>query len=138
MQQSCVISKAVKSATHKDFQTRMKKKIVLINLFMSVTVLFAMLFQTIHSYEHVYKQLTEKHCTHHSVDGQKQITHSHTVENNCHVCHFAFSTFIPNSFQALSFHKVTIATSYVFYYTKVASNFFKGSLFALRAPPSIV
>ncbi|MCD0471900.1 hypothetical protein [Flavobacterium sp. JAS] len=116
----------------------MKKRIVLINLFMSVTVLFAMLFQTIHSYEHVYKQLTEKRCNHHSVVGQKQITHSHTVDTNCHVCHFAFSTFIPNSSQALSFHKVTIETSYVYYYTKVASNFFKGSLFALRAPPSII
>lgn len=105
---------------------------------MSVTVLFAMLFQTIHSYEHIYKQLTEKHCNHHSVDGQKQITHSHSVDTNCHVCHFAFSTFIPNTFQALSFHKAAIETSYVFYYTKVASNLFKGSLFALRAPPSIL
>ncbi|WP_199174588.1 hypothetical protein [Flavobacterium sp. 9] len=116
----------------------MKKKIVLINLFMSLTVLFAMLFQTIHSYEHVYRQLTEKQCHHNSVDGQKQITHSHSVDNNCHVCHFAFSTFIPNSFQTLSFHKVITETSYVFFYTKASSNFFKGSLFALRAPPSIL
>jgi hypothetical protein len=116
----------------------MKKKIVLINLFMSVTVLFAMLFQTIHSYEHVYKQLTEKHCDHHSVDGQKQITHSHSVDTNCHVCHFAFSTFIPNAFQALSFHKINIEALYISFYTKVASSFFKGSLFALRAPPSIL
>jgi hypothetical protein len=116
----------------------MKKKIVLINLFMSLTVLFAMLFQTIHSYEHVYRQLTEKHCNHPSVNGQKQITHSHTVDTNCHVCNFAFSTFIPNSFQTLSFQKVNFETSYVFYYTKVASTFFKGSLFALRAPPALI
>jgi hypothetical protein len=116
----------------------MKKKIVLINLFMSLTVLFAMLFQTIHSYEHVYKQLTDKPCDHQYVDGQKQITHSHSVDNNCHVCHFAFSTFISNSFQTLSFHKVNIETSYVFFYTKAASNFFKGSLFALRAPPAVI
>lgn len=105
---------------------------------MSVTVLFAMLFQTIHSYEHVYKQLHQKHCDHHSANGQKQITHSHTVESNCHVCHFAFSTFIPNTFQALSFHKVIIETSSVCYYIKGISTFFKGSLFALRAPPALI
>jgi hypothetical protein len=119
-------------------KTRMKKKIVLINLFASVTVLFAMLFQTLHSYEHVYKQLTEKHCNHQSVDGQKQITHSHSVDSNCHICHFAFSTFIPNTFPTLSFHKVNLETCYVFFYTKPTSAFFKGSLFALRAPPSVI
>lgn len=138
MQPSCVSLKLRKSAICKDFQTRMKKKIVLINLFMSVTVLFAMLFQTIHSYEHIYKQLTEQRCDHHYVDGQKQITHSHSADTNCHVCHFAFSTFIPNNFQALSFHKVNIETSYLFFYTRGASVFFKGSLFALRAPPATV
>ncbi|OXA91751.1 hypothetical protein [Flavobacterium hibernum] len=116
----------------------MKKKIILINFFMSLTVLFAMLFQTVHSYEHLYKQLYQKHCDHHYVDGQNQITHSHSVDSNCHVCHFAFSTFIPSAFQTLSFHKVNFETSYVFFYTKVASNFFKGSLFALRAPPTLV
>lgn len=116
----------------------MKKKIILINLFMSLTVLFAMLFQTIHSYEHVYKQLTEKYCHHQYVEGQKQITHSHTVDTNCHVCHFAFSTFIPNRFQALSFYKVTIETSSVSFYAKDASTFFKGSLFSLRAPPALI
>lgn len=105
---------------------------------MSLIVLFAMLFQTIHSYEHVYKQLTEKHCDHHNVEGQKQITHSHTADTNCHVCHFAFSTFIPNTFQALSFYKVTIETSSVSFYTKDASTFFKGSLFSLRAPPALI
>lgn len=116
----------------------MKKKIILINFFMSLTVLFAMLFQTVHSYEHVYRQLTEKQCEHQYVDGQKQITHLHAVDSNCPVCHFAFSTFIPNSFQALFFYKVSFETAYVFYDTKVTSTFFKGSLFALRAPPVLV
>ncbi|MCC9020203.1 hypothetical protein [Flavobacterium lipolyticum] len=115
----------------------MKKKNVLIPLFMSVTVLFAMLFQTLHSYEHVYKQLTSKHCEHTSIDGQKQITHSHTVDNNCQICHFTFSTFIPSTFQTYSFLKATVETYSVFFYEKTISVVFKGSLFALRAPPFI-
>lgn len=105
---------------------------------MSLTVLFAMLFQTIHSYEHIYKQLTDKPCDHQYVDGQKQITHTHSVDSHCHVCHFAFSTFIPNSFETLYFHKVNPETSYVYFYTRDTSTFFKGSLFALRAPPVLI
>jgi hypothetical protein len=116
----------------------MKKKVLIINLLMSFTVLFAMLFQTIHSYEHIYKQITEKHCDHKYTANQKQITHSHSVENSCSICHFAFSSFVPNSFQALSFHKINTEISRVFFYTKGVSTFFKGSLFALRAPPLFV
>ncbi|WP_073414917.1 hypothetical protein [Flavobacterium defluvii] len=116
----------------------MKKKIVVVNFFMSFTVLFAMLFQTVHSYEHILKQASEIHCEHKYTAGQKQITHSHSVDANCHICHFAFSTFIPNSFQAVSFHKITVETSYKFFYSKVYTAFFKGSLFALRAPPPFI
>ena len=116
----------------------MKKKIVIINLFASLTVLFAVLFQTVHSYEHAYKQLTEKHCVHLSPGGQKQITHAHDTDNNCHVCHFAFSTFIPDTFPTFSFGKVNFETCFLFFDNKQISSFFKGSLFALRAPPALV
>ena len=117
---------------------RMKKKIVVVNLLISFAVLFAMLFQTVHSYEHILRQASEKHCEHKTIAGQKQITHSHSVDANCHICQFAFSTFIPNSFQTLSFHKITAETSYKFFYSKVYTAFFKGSLFALRAPPAFI
>lgn len=104
---------------------------------MSLTVLFAMLFQTIHSYEHVYKQLTEKRCDHKYTAHKNQITHSHSVENNCPLCHFTFSIFISNSFRTLSFHKQEVSTLTVFFYNRETSTFFKGSLFALRAPPAL-
>ncbi|RED22579.1 hypothetical protein BD847_3209 [Flavobacterium cutihirudinis] len=113
----------------------MKKKVIVVNFLMSFTVLFAMLFQTVHSYEHVIKQFSEKHCVHKYTEGQKEITHSHAVDNTCHICHFAFSTYIPNFSQEFSFYKVNVETSYHFFYSKNVSTFFKGSLFALRAPP---
>lgn len=115
----------------------MKKKIILVNFLMSIIVLSAMLFQTIHSYEHVFKQLKEKPCEHHTSANHKQITHSHNVDGKCHICHFAFSTYIPNSFQAVIFQKIHLDTKTVFVYTKSVSTFFKGSLFALRAPPAL-
>lgn len=115
----------------------MKKKIIFVNYLMSIMVLSAMLFQTIHSYEHVFYQLTEKPCEHHTSANQKEITHSHSVDTKCHICHFAFSTYIPNAFQTVIFQKTHIGTKPVFVYTKTVSTFFKGSLFALRAPPAL-
>lgn len=115
----------------------MKKKIAVLNFLMSFTVLFAMLFQTAHSYEHILNQLSEKHCNHKYTPGQKEITHSHSADANCHSCHFAFSTFIPNTFQALSFHKSIAVASFKYFYFERISAFFKGSLFALRAPPAL-
>ncbi|WP_289658785.1 hypothetical protein [Flavobacterium panacagri] len=115
----------------------MKKRILTVNFLMSLIVLCAMLFQTIHSYEHVFKQLSEKPCEHHISANQKEITHSHDVDTKCHICHFAFSTYIPNTFEAVIFQKVQIEIKPVFVYTKSVSTFFKGSLFALRAPPAL-
>ncbi|MEL1253118.1 hypothetical protein AAEO57_04990 [Flavobacterium sp. DGU38] len=114
-----------------------KKKFVLINLFMSVMVLFAMLFQTIHSYEHIYAQIHENHCDHKYTPGQKQITHIHNVENNCSICHFEFSTFVSNTFYTYTFHKANVPDVQEFIYSPKTTVFFKGSLFALRGPPAL-
>jgi len=115
----------------------MKKRIVIVNFLASFAVLCAMLFQTVHSYEHFFKQLSEKPCQHHASANHKQITHSHSTDAKCHVCHFSFSTFIPNAFQTVIFQKIQVETTLVFTYTKSVSTFFKGSLFALRAPPAL-
>lgn len=104
---------------------------------MSFIVLSAMLFQTIHSYEHVFKQLSETPCQHHTSANQKEITHSHATDTNCHICHFAFSTYLPTPFQVLFFQKIQFEKVVAFTYTKAVSTFFKGSLFALRAPPAL-
>ncbi|SFD45121.1 hypothetical protein [Flavobacterium phragmitis] len=105
---------------------------------MSIVVLSAMLFQTMHSYEHVFKQFAEKPCEHHTNANQKEITHSHDVDSKCHVCHFAFSIYIPNTFEAVIVQKIQIETKAVLAFTQAVSAFFKGSLFALRAPPAVL
>lgn len=104
---------------------------------MSIIVLSAMLFQTVHSYEHVFKELSEKPCEHHTSANQKEITHGHDVDTKCHICHFAFSTYIPNTFEAVIFQKIQSEGKSIFAFTQTSSVFFKGSLFALRAPPAL-
>ncbi|MBP4139028.1 hypothetical protein [Flavobacterium geliluteum] len=116
----------------------MKNKFAFLNFAVSLVVLFAMLFQTVHSYEHVYRQITETHCDHSDSTSKNQITHSHSIDSDCSICHFAFSTFIPIDFYYAAFTNFTEATSCTFLYAAVSTTFFKGSLFALRAPPALL
>lgn len=113
----------------------MKKKFIIINVFLSMAVLFSILFQSIHSYEHHSEQLAEKHFHFHYSKSKAEVTHSHSISEKCFTCDFNFSLFTITNFYVLHFHKnsaVNTLTSFLFYQH---SSFFKGSLFSLRGPP---
>ncbi len=114
----------------------MKKKFVIINALMSVVILFAILFQSLHSFEHLTKELTEKKCLHkHNSD--KQITHKHKDFDKCFVCEFAFSSYIPNKIQSFSFsndfnfHKLDSC------FLIESSHYYSGISYSLRGPPIV-
>jgi len=112
----------------------MKKKVVIINYSLMLAVLFAMLFQSFHSYEHLAKQLIEKKC-YHKYNSSKEITHQHHSFDNCFVCHFTISNFISSGISHFEFKEIKISTGCSFFENREITQFFKGSLFALRAPP---
>ena len=116
---------------------RMKKKFVILNSFLMFAVLFSMLFQYVHSYEHLAKQLSEKECAH-KYNSSQEITHQHHNFDNCFVCNFTVSTFISSDTAHFEFKKATISSRYSFFKSREITQFFKGSLFALRAPPSFI
>lgn len=108
----------------------------LISSFMSVVMLLAILFQSTHSYEHLIKELTEKKCLHKHISSQ-EITHNHKFEK-CFLCDFGFSNFTDIdvfSFKHLKFNNLF---AYSLNYSEQITNYFKGSLFALRAPPRFI
>ncbi len=115
----------------------MKKKFALLNSFLALAVLFAMLFQSVHSYEHLAKQLSEKKCSHKNISSH-EITHQHQNFDHCFVCDFTISTFISPDISNFEFKKMTIPSGYSFFNLREITQFFKGSLFALRAPPSFI
>ena len=115
---------------------RMKKKFVLLNTFLMLAVLFSMLFQYVHSYEHLAKQLSEKEC-HHKYTSKQEITHQHISFDHCFVCDFTISTFISSDIFNFEFKKIIIPSGYSLLNSRKITQFFKGSLFALRAPPII-
>jgi hypothetical protein len=115
----------------------MKKRLVILNSLLALAVLFSILFQSMHSYEHVAKQLSEKKCLH-KYTSSKEITHQHHNFDNCFVCHFTLSNFISSDVSQFKFKKITIPSRYSLFNSKEITQFFKGSLFALRAPPIFI
>ena len=115
----------------------MKKKFVIVNSFLTLAVLFTMLFQSVHSYEHLVQQLSQKECQH-KYTSKQEITHQHHNFDHCYVCSFTISNFISTAISPIEFKKTTIPSGYSSSKSREITQFFKGSLFALRAPPSFI
>ena len=115
----------------------MKKKQLILSVSLSLTILLSILFQSIHSYEHIAEQLSEKHCHHQYDEKQGGITHQHHNYDLCYVCHFAFGSHIlPENFnfQFQNFHK---ETPYFYTSQKSLISLLISSYF-LRGPPTTI
>ena len=112
----------------------MKKKFVILNSCLMFAVLFAILLQYVHSYEHLAMQLSERKC-HHKYNSSKEITHQHHNYDRCFVCDFTLCSFVSADISNFVFKKINICSGFFIFKFKEITQFFKGSLFALRAPP---
>ena len=115
----------------------MKKKFVIVNSFLALAVLFVMLFQSVHSFEHIAQQLTEKEC-HHDYTSKQQVTHQHHNLDHCFVCDFKMGHFVSLDFSNFEFKNPVVSSGYSLFKSREITQFFKGSLFALRAPPIFI
>jgi len=116
----------------------MKRKLLFTNALMGLMILFAIFFQSIHSFEHLVKQFSEKKCHHVHHSHKTEITHGHDGLEKCFVCEFAFSSYTPTSLSTFEFRKTEITTSYSVFYSKEITQKFQGALFSLRGPPSFI
>jgi hypothetical protein len=112
----------------------MKNKFVFINFSMSVVLLFSIIFQSLHSYEHLSKFLTEKKCIHKKCL-PTDLTHKHKILENCSVCNFTFSHVIYNDFFVIISENFNYQTSLSLSLYKQNIYFFNGIPLALRGPP---
>lgn len=115
----------------------MKTKLVVINYLLTFAVLFSILFQSVHTYSHYEKQLSEKKCLH-KYNSSQEITHQHHNFDHCLVCDFTFSNYITTDLFHINHKKIEIPIGYSFFKSREITQFFKGSLFSLRAPPSFI
>jgi hypothetical protein len=96
--------------------------------------MFALLFQSAHSYEHFLVQLSEKNC-HHQSKSAFDITHEHNGFEKCFSCEFVFSSFLKQN--TLTIEKSVVSnfkkSSHKLFSTTFSS--FSGISYALRGPP---
>jgi hypothetical protein len=116
----------------------MKKKNSCISLFFGLAVLCAIVLQSTHAFNHLEKELSTKECHHKYAKNKTEFTHAHHNNDHCFVCEFAFSSSIKSDFSAFHFKKIEIPVTYSFFFSKEITQSFRGSLFALRAPPSFI
>lgn len=114
----------------------MKKRSGIINLVFAIAVLFAVLFQSFHSFEHLAKQFTEKKC-HHAHKSVAEITHQHHNFDHCGICDFTFSSFV--SPDAIAFHSFASYIAIPYYFSKTETpDFYSGSSHSRRGPPVFI
>ena len=116
----------------------MNKKKSIVSLIFSVIVLLAILLQSLHSGSHLVKLFSEKQCHHKYAENKTEIGHAHHSFDHCFTCEFTFSTSFKSEFFTYNFKNIEIPFSYSFFYSKEITQSFRGSLFALRAPPSFI
>jgi hypothetical protein len=94
-----------------------------------------MVFQSIHSYEHLISQIFEKQliC---KKSSQPQLTKNQHFEK-CFVCEIGFSSFTKPSFYSFQTKQIFRIPNQVIICLKKTTSFFIGSLFGLRAPPIV-
>ncbi|RZM10306.1 MAG: hypothetical protein EOO88_48310 [Pedobacter sp.] len=114
----------------------MRNKIIF-NLFFALSLMAALFAQSAHSIAHYEESLTQKHC-HHQSSAKANITHQHASLDHCSVCDFTFAAF--TSPVAITFPVPTAVFQnlHPFEARQEIVSHFRGSLFALRAPPTLM
>ncbi|MNS46456.1 hypothetical protein D3C72_789530 [compost metagenome] len=112
----------------------MKKKQLIIHLFFATALLFSIVFQSFHGYEHLEQKLSEKICYHKHDSNKAELTHQHKGFDHCLLCEFTFGIYVSPqdfSYQLYSAYK---GIPYFFKATETVLSF-SGSLYSHRGPP---
>jgi hypothetical protein len=111
----------------------MKKKSLLLSLFLAVALLFSIVFQSFHGYEHLEKRITEKICYHKHAN-KTELTHQHKNFDHCLLCTFAFSSYVSPQDFSCQLYAVFREVPYFGSDTEIILSF-SGSLYSHRGPP---
>lgn len=115
----------------------MKKRIVNISFALSFLILTSVALQSVHSFKHFYSLFTEKKCNHHYAVNKTIISHQHHQTEHCFSCEFTFSTYLSPFTTCFIIIKNEFFSFNNGFFKNQIAQFFNGSLFQLRAPPSL-
>ena len=102
-----------------------------------VAVLSSILFQSVHSFEHILAEFSEHKCEHLYDTGQEQITHEHHNFDHCYSCDFHFSNYIAADILSVPHHYFTSYSNY-FEVAVEHPTCYSGIHYLLRGPPRFI
>jgi hypothetical protein len=101
---------------------------------LALIVLIAILIQSLHTFHHALEAFSKRKCHHRVSNFKTQLTHDHRIDH-CFTCEFVlFTSHFATPFTIVFYHPKTYLTKTYLINSQIHT-FFKGSLFALRAPP---
>jgi hypothetical protein len=92
-------------------------------------------FDAIH---HFSEETKIEKCKHKYAKNKTEFSHAHHQLEHCKICDFTFSTFTYNSILNFSFKNTNYSQKYSYFHSKEITQFFKGAIFCLRAPPVFI
>jgi hypothetical protein len=111
----------------------MKSKQLIIRLFFALALLTSIVVQSLHGFEHLEKQFSQKVCEHKQLNST-ELTHQHKGFEQCMVCAISFQSGIATThFQYQLVSVSEVAARFFFNFPTVIS--FSGSSYSLRGPP---
>ncbi|HPW97069.1 MAG TPA: hypothetical protein PK218_00745 [Flavobacterium sp.] len=116
----------------------MNRKLLLTNFIVVFAMAFALLFQSIHSVEHLHQIVTEKACVHSETNSKTNFTHEHHGLDKCSLCDFTFSHFTSPIKVTFDFYSYELNTPKVVSLYETIKPNFQGSLFSHRGPPFFI
>lgn len=116
----------------------MNKKLHIANFSVVFAIIFALLFQSFHSVEHLSQIVTEKVCVHSPTNDKADITHQHHGLEKCNLCDFTFSHFTSPIKVTFDFYSYELNTPKVVSLYETIKPNFEGSLFSHRGPPFFI
>lgn len=110
----------------------MKKKLIVLNCFLMLSVLFSVSYQSIHAFSHHHHNVS---CDNNHKSEEIAFKKTISEKEECPICNFKFTSFLKADFFSFTFHSPFKQSPYSFS-VKEATSFFCGSLFLHRGPPS--
>ncbi len=102
-----------------------------------MAVLFSILFQSLHGFEHLAKQFSEKKCFHQHYSPE-ELTHQHHNFDYCLICEIVFSNSIPAGNIPFQYQFAFEALPYFITFQTGVVTSFSDSNYLLRGPPQFI
>ena len=116
---------------------KVKKYLNHISISILLSILSSILFQSVHTFEHILAEFSDHKCEHLYDTGSEQITHEHHDFDHCFSCDFHFSNYISAEILSVPSYYFSFFSTY-FAVDVQQPLCFSGIHYLVRGPPTLL